>query len=171
MRMGCCIFLTLMVYGAPLQANQTVDAMNALLLKKPVKTSFIAFPDHNKASNLWELQQHYRLLFIYSASCPHCQRTAPIVRDFTRHFNIKVEAFSSDGTALAGFSGRPLSPELFQTLFTNAGIKPMLPALFLINHETAQVYPLLFGEATSYQLALRMDELLQHIEEQFDASV
>ena len=67
-----------------------------------------------------------------------------------------------------GFEGHPLPPELFQTFFVAGSYKPMVPALFLVNRHTLDAYAVLFGEASPYQLARRVNEMMQHIEEKFN---
>ena len=81
--------------------------------------------------------------------------------------NIRVRAFSLDNESLDGFDATPLTPELFQTFYVAGGYKPTVPALFLVNRHTLEAYAVLFGEATPYQLAKRVHELKQHIEEKF----
>ena len=116
-----------------------------------------------------ELSQNYYFIFIFKSSCPHCHKFAPVIYDFAKTFNVNIKAYSVDGGALDGIYGKPLTADLFKTFYLSDGYKPTVPALFLVNKDTLQVYAVLFGEASPYQLARRINELLQHIQERFNA--
>jgi hypothetical protein len=80
-----------------------------------------------------------------------------------------VKSYSFDGPGISGFDSSPLTPELLQDLFLTPGFKTVVPALYLTNTETAEVYPVIFGEATPSQLAIRISELVKKIQEKHDA--
>jgi len=143
-------------------ANPALEELNSLLITSRTKAL------NSTKQEVDDLQKNYAFVFIYKASCPHCHKFAPILEDFANHFSIKVQAYSIDGGALPPFQGEKLSPELFQTFFLSSGLRPIVPALFLLNNDTNQAYPVLFGEAEPYQLASRVSELLKHIKEQFN---
>lgn len=141
-------------------ANAAVDELNAMLMEKEQKAQ--------KPSNeMLELSENYYFVFIYKSACLHCQKFAPILKDFSTNFHLKVQAFSLDNEAIEGFASTPLTPELFQTFYVSGGYKPTVPALFLVHRHTLEAYAVLFGEASSYQLARRVHELQLHIEEKF----
>lgn len=121
-----------------------------------------------KSPLLKELSENYYFAFIYSSSCPHCHQFAPVLYDFAKTFHVGIEAYSMDGGSLNGIQGKPLTPDLFQTFYVSGGYKPLIPALFLVNRDTLQAYAVFFGEATPYQLARRINELLQHIQGRFN---
>jgi type-F conjugative transfer system pilin assembly thiol-disulfide isomerase TrbB len=144
-------------------ANKAVDELNALLVKKQVpKASSVP-----RSSEIQDLSEHYYFVFIYRSTCPHCHKFAPILKDFSNTFHIKVQGYSLDSESLDGFDAKPLTPELFQTFYVDGGFKATVPALFLVNRHTLQAYAVLFGQASAYQLARRVHELKQHIEERF----
>lgn len=159
-RMMCVLLLFLM---QTVYANVAVDELNALLLKKeaPKATTQTLNPE------IKDLSEHYYFVFIYRSTCPHCHNFAPILNDFAETFHIKVRAYSLDNEPLDGFEASPLTPELFQTFYVGGGYKPTVPALFLVNRQTLEAYAVLFGEAAPHQLARRVHELKQHIEEKF----
>lgn len=144
-------------------ANVAVDELNALLAKKqtPKAKATVESPQ------IKDLRDNYYLVFIYKSTCPHCHKFAPILKDFTDTFKLKVRAYTLDNEPLDGFEAKPLTPELFQSFYAAGGYKPVVPALFLVNKHTLEAYAVLFGEATAYQLARRVHELKQHIEEKF----
>lgn len=151
-----CLFTTLA------NANVAVDELNTLLAHQTGNHA------EDASSERRDLSDNYYLLFIYRATCPHCHQLASVLADFAQTFKVDVDAYSVDGKPLAGFSGRRLSPELFHTLYLNGGFKTAVPALFLVNRHTLQTYAVLFGEASPYELAARLHELMQHIKEQFN---
>jgi type-F conjugative transfer system pilin assembly thiol-disulfide isomerase TrbB len=158
------IFLLLLTINQLAFANVAVDQLNALLLKKEVVQEQAA---QAQSPTIKNLADNYYFVFIYKASCPHCHNFSPVLKDFSDTFHIAVIPYSLDNAPLDGFEGRPLPPELFQTLYVVGGYKPAVPALFLVNRHTLEAYAVLFGEATPYQLARRVNELTLHIEEKF----
>ncbi len=82
---------------------------------------------------------------------------------------MKVDAYSFDGGPINEFNSQPLTPELFKTFYVDSNYKPTVPALFLVNKHTFEAYAVLFGEASDYELSTRMDKLVAHIEERFNA--
>ena len=144
-------------------ANVALDQLNQqLAVKAQVQTK--AAPT---SPLLKELSASYYFAFIYRSSCPHCHQFAPVLHDFAQTFHVGIDAYSIDGGKLDGIQGKPLTPDLFQTFYVSGGYKPMVPALFLVNRDTLQAYAVLFGEASPYQLARRINELLQHIQGRF----
>lgn len=157
------LFLMLLFLNHPLHANVAVDELNTLILKKQAPKS----TTHKANPEIKDLSSNYYFAFIYRSSCPHCKKFSPVLKDFSGSFHIKVRAFSLDNESLDGFDATPLTPELFQTFYVAGGYKPTVPALFLVNRHTLEAYAVLFGEATPFQLAKRVHELKQHIEEKF----
>lgn len=157
------LFLMLFFLTQPLQANVAVDELNALILKKQTLRP-AAKKDERERKNL---SSNYYFAYIYRSTCPHCQKFSPILKDFSDSFHIKIRAYSLDNESIDSFDTTPLTPELFQTFYVAGGYKPSVPALFLINRHTLEAYAVLFGEASPYQLARRVHELMRHIEEKF----
>lgn len=144
-------------------ANVALDELNGLLLQKTQKTQ----ASSGQNARLKELKENYYFIFIFRSTCPHCHKFAPILKDFTDNFHVTIQSYSVDSESLPGFEAMPLTPQLFQTLYASGGYKPAVPALFLVNRHTLEAYAVLFGEATPAQLAERINELMQHIEEKF----
>ena len=145
-------------------ANVAVEhTISQLALKEQVQTK--AAPT---SPLLKELSENYYFAFIYRGDCPHCHQFAPVLQDFARTFHVSIDAYSIDGGTLDGIQGKPLTPNLFQTFYVSGGYKPMVPALFLVNRDTLQAYAVLFGEASPYQLARRINELMQHLQGRFN---
>ena len=145
-------------------ANVAVDQLNQqLALKQPAQTK-LAPP----SLLLKDLSENYYFAFIYRSSCPHCHQFAPTLQDFAQTFHVAIDTYSIDGGMLDDMQGKPLTPDLFQTFYVSGGYKPMVPALFLVNRDTLQAYAVLFGEASPYQLARRINELMQHIQGRFN---
>jgi len=156
------IVLLFFVQGA--YANVALDQIKESLNKASQKQ------EQKIAANrsIKDLQQHYYFVFFYRSTCPHCHKMAPVIKDFTESYQIPLQAISTDGGDIAGLKGERMTAEMFRTFFVSAGYKSMVPATFLVNRETNQAYAVMFGEATPYQLATRVDELMRHIKEQFN---
>ena len=146
-------------------ANIAVDEINSIIQKKePSKTV-----QTQTSPELKDLQDNYYFVFIYRSTCPHCHKFAPVLKDFTDNFNLKVKSYSIDGQSLPEFKAERLTAEMFQTFYVNGGYKATVPALYLVNKHTLQAYAAIFGEANYYQLASRTHELMKHIKEKYDA--
>lgn len=150
----------LLLLSHMIQANPALNQFNTLLQEKSKSI------EANKG--LQALKKDYELIFIFQSNCPHCHRFAPLLKDFANHHEIPVKAYSMDGGRLADFTSEKLSPNYFKLFFLNAGFKPMVPALFLLNTQIDEAYPVLFGEASAMQLAERMNSLIKRIGEKFD---
>lgn len=146
-------------------ANVALDQLNARLAEKGSMSN----PATSKSPMLQELSKHYDLVLIYRGTCPHCKQFVPILKDFAKTFKVSLKAYHLDGDILEGLNSDALTPTLFQTFYTSGGYKPIVPALFLVNKDTLDAYPVLFGEASPYELAKRINELMETIKERFDA--
>lgn len=161
MKIKALLMLVFLTQGA--FANVAVEELDTLLMKKKVTNVKM----QKQAPEIKDLSDNYYFVFIYRSTCPHCHNFAPVLSDFSETFHIKVRAYSLDNEPLDEFETTPLTPELFQTFYVGGGFKPTVPALYLVNRHTLEAYAVLFGEASPYQLARRVHELKQHIEEKF----
>lgn len=160
------VLLLLWVFAANVHANVALDELNRLLAKKSPTTT-VTSTQERPSLMLKNIKENYYFIFIYKGSCPHCHKFAPILKDFVTTFNFEVMPFSLDHEPLQEFQGKPLTPELFNTLFVAGGYKPAVPALFMVNRHTLEAYAVLFGEARPYELASRVKDLMAHIEEKY----
>jgi len=158
------LLIVLLMWTQVTSANVAVTQLNTLLLEKEAAHTEVSKPPSPQVKHLAD---NYYFVFIYRATCPHCHQLAPVLKDFSDTFHVKVTSYSLDGEAMDAFESQPLSPELFRTFYVLGGYKATVPALFLVNRHTLEAYAVLFGEATPYQLARRVSELMQHIEEKF----
>lgn len=159
------LVLLLLIFAPATFANVAVDELNALLTEN--KTTLVGRRVPMNA--IKNLSENYYFVFIYKGSCPHCHRFAPVLKDFSDTFHLKVTSYRLDNASLPEFKGVALTPELFQTFYVAGGYKPAVPALFLVNRHTSEAYAVLFGEAKDYELANRVNELMKHIEEKYHA--
>lgn len=113
-----------------------------------------------------DLQSNYEFVLFFRSNCPHCHRFVPILKDFATYYGIKIIAYSTDGPDLDGLHARKMTASEYKDYFLQGGFKAVVPALYLQNKHTDQAYPVLFGEAEPYQLAKRINELMQHIKTQ-----
>lgn len=107
-------------------------------------------------------QQNHRLVFFFSSTCPHCHQFAPVLKKWVDDNQYAVDAFSFDGKPLAEFSN-VLTPDnqLLQAAFQNETIR--YPALFVVNTQTANLYPVAIGELNFRELHERMQILIPKI--------
>lgn len=109
----------------------------------------------NEQRALTENSPRQALVLFYTASCPHCQRFAPVLKRYADSHQIPVLAYTLDGGILPDFpdSVTPTLDEV-QHFFLNK--KPVVPVVFWIDGFHRQIAPVLQGEATGAQLAERM---------------
>jgi type-F conjugative transfer system pilin assembly thiol-disulfide isomerase TrbB len=107
-------------------------------------------------------QQNHRLVFFFSSTCPHCHQFAPVLKKWVDDNQYAVDAFSFDGKSLPEFSN-VLTPDnqLLQAAFQNETIR--YPALFVVNIQTANLYPVAIGELNFQELHERMQILVPKI--------
>ena len=144
-------------FAINLYANHAVNDINSLL----VKASVVKAPKKELAD--------YYFIYVFKSTCPHCHQFTPLLKDLADNLSIPLKAYSIDGRTIGNLTFKPITPQLFDLLFTGAGYKPVVPALFLANKETGEVYAVSFGESNAVDLASRLNELLARIKERFDA--
>ena len=103
-------------------------------------------------------QPREAFILFYMASCPHCRRFDPVLKDYAVKHHIPVLAYTLDGRTVASFPQSVLPSQQELNRFFPRG-NPVVPTLFLMNVEHHNIMPVLQGEATAYQL----DRRLQHI--------
>lgn len=143
-----------------MQANQT-----SLQIKSLMNHSNAPNHPQSVSTDFKHLQEDYVLVIFFRPDCPHCHKFIPILKDFANYYHMKIEAYSTDTRDPFQLNAKPMNADLYRQYFLNGGFKAIVPALFLKNRDTDQVYPVLFGEAEPYQLASRMAELFKHIKE------
>ncbi|MDA0910334.1 MAG: conjugal transfer protein TraF [Proteobacteria bacterium] len=159
----------------PLYANVAADQINAIMGENAKNISsnqltHSTVKDTAKVpKTIKDLQNDYYFVFFYRSTCPHCHKFAPTLKDFANYYHIKIKAYSTDGGDLDGLHGKQMTADDYRQYFLQGGFKPVVPALYLQNKYTDQVYPVLFGEAQPFELAQRVNELMTHIEEQTHA--
>ena len=159
--LSICSLVMIQTSYANVAANQIHS-----LLKPKVTQQQSQLENPKNIRELKDLQSDYFFVFFYRSTCPHCHRFAPILKDFANYYHIKIVAYSTDGGDLDGLHGQRMTADEYRQYFLQGGFKAAVPALYLQNKYTDQVYPVLFGEAQPYELAQRMSELMKHIEEQ-----
>ncbi len=137
--------------------NSTINTINELLKKQDVPLN------HSSDNTIQMLKQQYSIIFIFESTCPHCHRLAPIIKDFTSHYQIPLKSYSIDGGVINGIDSAPLSAKQFNDYFVQPGYRFVVPAVFLLNNKTHHAYAMFFGEASTYQLAKRANSLVKYI--------
>ena len=159
------ILFTMVLWTLPSMSNQALDAIQEIAKIREAKSSSNSVQD----SKAKMLSENYYFVYIFKATCPHCKKFAPTLKNFADEFHVHVDSYSFDGGPVLEFNAKPLTPELFKTFYVDGNYKPSVPALFLVNNHTHEAYAVLFGEAEPYELSQRVDKLLEHIEERFHA--
>ena len=97
-------------------------------------------------------------ILFYSAQCPHCQRFDPVLKAYAVRHHIPVLAYTLEGGSLPSFPNSVMpTPAELHRFFPNG--HPVVPTLFLMVFAEQRILPVLQGEASSAQLAHRMQQL------------
>lgn len=104
--------------------------------------------------------QEYGLAFIFSSTCPHCQKFAPTLEAFAATTGLPVYAFSADGKGIHTYK-QPLmaNQDVLIEFFPNQE-SIVYPALFLVDLDTRAHVPLSLGNVpfsaldTTYKAAM-----------------
>lgn len=105
---------------------------------------------------LQQAVQNQGLFFFYSASCPHCQRFAPVLKQFSVRYGFKVLAISVDGGYLPSFPDAVMD-EGQKYIFRVT----TLPSLFLVEPAHQQVALITDGALDENELSRRIFKVLK----------
>jgi thiol-disulfide isomerase/thioredoxin len=99
--------------------------------------------------------------FFYSSSCPHCQRFAPQLKQFSEHYGFKVVAISVDGGYLPSFPNAVMDNGQKHSF----GVT-LLPSLFLVDPARQRSALVTEGAVSTEELTTRLLKILilQHKE-------
>jgi thiol-disulfide isomerase/thioredoxin len=99
--------------------------------------------------------------FFYSASCPHCQRFAPQLKQFSESYGFKVVAISVDGGYLPSFPDAVMDNGQKHSFAVT-----LLPSLFLVDPTHQKAALVTEGAVSTEELTSRLIKLisLQHKE-------
>lgn len=149
---------------------QASKAMQTVLIKYPYLDSRIENPISQQAiriktvetldaNNLKikEFAQHFKLLYFFKEGCPYCLEFQPVLERIAKVYSFKVEAISSDGTKLKGFSTR-----FDKNLVTKLNITTY-PTIIAYNSQNNIYLPISRGFLPEEDLKLNILHVYQHI--------
>lgn len=108
-----------------------------------------------------KLSQNQGFFFFYSASCQHCQRFAPTLKDFSTQYGFKVVAISVDGGFLTPFPDAVVDEGQKDIFGVN-----VLPALFLVNPGDQKAALVNEGNIDRAELEQRMLKIASLLEQE-----
>jgi type-F conjugative transfer system pilin assembly thiol-disulfide isomerase TrbB len=135
-------------------------------IRETLKAANTHAMQHSVSPLIKDLQDNYFFVVFFRSTCPHCHRFVPILKSFTKTYHVPLVAYSVDGSDLDNLGAHKMTGQEYKNYFLQGGFKAVVPALYLQNRITNQVYPVLFGEAKAYQLAKRVNQLMQDIKAQ-----
>lgn len=101
----------------------------------------------------------YSLVLFYKSTCIHCQREAPIVRNFSETHHLPLIAITLNGQVLPDLSDSLEDQGEAQLYGVTA-----VPALFLLDNTSHQAYSVSVGEISRPELQQRLTQLMARIE-------
>ncbi len=102
-------------------------------------------------SDIRKLGKDYGLFFIFESFCPYCQKEAPMLKYFSRDYDMSIIPISHDGPGLPDFP----NPRPDHGVTEQLGVRTF-PALFLVNPKKRIVIPLAYGLISETQLVHRI---------------
>jgi len=105
---------------------------------------------------------NHALLLFYASTCPHCHSFAPLLKAWATENQAQVLTLAFDNQPLPEFPNfKPATTEWVNVAFNGRPIT--YPALFVVNHQTKMIYPVSFGSLSANELAVRMTDLIEKI--------
>ena len=158
-------FITLLLWLSTTMANVPSAQIKTVLKKAKASEHHVV----KEPIAIEDLQHNYFFVVFFRSTCPHCHHFIPVLKDFAHYYGVKIKAYSVDGPDLDNLHSTKMTGSEYKDYFLQGGYKAVVPALYLQNKHTDQVYPVLFGEAKPYQLAKRMNKLMKDIEARYHA--
>lgn len=109
-------------------------------------------------SSISQLAKTHGLFFFFKASCPYCHRYAPIVKAFAERYGFSVIPITLDEGTLPEFPDAKLNNGAAMQFEIN-----IVPALFMVDPQTAQIIPLSYGLISEEDLANRVYSISQQL--------
>jgi type-F conjugative transfer system pilin assembly thiol-disulfide isomerase TrbB len=146
-------------------ANAIVDDIHQIEAQKTSLGKWVANKGSEYTSQSTTYQAHAIIIF-FKGTCPYCQRFAPVLKHFASTHHVKVFAYSIDGEGLPEYAN-PLSPtqQVVHTFFGNSP-EITVPATFLINTHTLDVWPVSTGFESEGQFSLDYQRALNEAHSQ-----
>jgi len=155
-------------------ANTALTELNAFLAQRNRQTVSSSTNQQNAIANhikdpyqltinpvVSALRKNYQFMLFYRATCPHCQRFAPILKEYANHSGIAVRAFTFAGVSPYFPASVVVNRDLINTYFH--GTRVAVPALFILNTTNGHAYPVSQGELSYAELVARMNQLAEEI--------
>lgn len=126
-------------------------------LKRPIskigKESWTDQRNLDVANTIKHINDRYGIFFLFSSTCPHCHRYAPILKSFQLKYGINIMAVSMDGGGLPGWDQFMVNTGQIAKM----GIKmEAVPATLLFDKTTRKVIPIGTGVLSHSELEERI---------------
>lgn len=129
-------------------------------LVSPVGSSAYVKADQDAEADeqkLLKAAQQWGLVFFFRGTCPYCHSFAPLLKQFAQHYGFRIVDVSLDGGGLPEFPNPQPNAQAAQNLHVEA-----VPAVYLVNPNTRQVVPAVFGLVGWTDLVERLLYALDH---------
>ncbi|MFT4058942.1 MAG: type-F conjugative transfer system pilin assembly thiol-disulfide isomerase TrbB [Legionella sp.] len=106
--------------------------------------------------------KNHGFILFYGSQCPHCKQFAPVLKEWVSQNHVRLLPLSLDNQPLVEFPNfLPATTEWINAAFQGNPIN--YPALFIVNPETKQLFPVGFGSMSFFELSSRMEQLVPKI--------
>ena len=152
--------ICLIAFALSAYANNVENDINQLLnSKSAVKQQHADINTNAQTKNDFNsINKHYAFVLFYRASCPHCQRFVPIVKQLSDTYGFHVYPYSVQGQSLPSFpNSMTISNQIASTFFSSPNY--VVPSLFLINTQTMKAFLINQGEESLIDLYKQVQQL------------
>ncbi|MBN9230970.1 MAG: type-F conjugative transfer system pilin assembly thiol-disulfide isomerase TrbB [Legionella sp.] len=106
--------------------------------------------------------RNHGLILFYGSQCPHCQQFAPVLKEWAGQHHVRVLPLALDNQPLREFPNfLPATTEWINAAFQGNPIN--YPAIFVVNPQSKQLFPVGFGAMSFGELNERMEQLVPKI--------
>ena len=109
-------------------------------------------------SNLKKLSKDWGLFYFYQEACPACSMSAPLLRDFSKHYGFEIRAISRNGHRYGIFAHELKDNGIIDTLEIGE-----YPTLYLVNKGTKQFVKLSVGSFNVAMLFSLFEEFFKSL--------
>jgi conjugal transfer pilus assembly protein TraF len=146
------------------RASRFSNVWQQVLLENPALNYSLTHPTNSAGNEVYlnqkreqedaaiaQLGKKQGLFFFYTASCPYCQKFAPILKQFAARHKLAIIPITMDGNVL---------PEFPESVIDKGQAKHFqvrgIPAVFSVNPYSGQAYPVSYGLVSESELRTNM---------------
>ena len=111
--------LCIILFSLSANANNVTEVIDTLISHQA---------SQHRSHDFDSINKRYALILFYRASCPHCQRFVPVIKQFSDQYGFRVYPYTVNGKSLPAFpNSMAMTNNISETFFSSANF--MVPSL------------------------------------------